>query len=161
MSSSIANFNSDKYNIIYKLEEYSTKMKLTDSYINTFNYISEFSAFNYYCKKYNQLIDECKSLKNKLEKMKKWGYIFNSRNYWFNKLTSIKSHFISYSINISKIYALSFKCKYSYIADESYITYQINEYNKLKLYLNTHMMNGKIIYIQDGVQIILNSDYLV
>lgn len=156
MSSSL-NFEIDKCSIITKLEEYSRKMKLTNNYINSFNYINDFNAFAYNCNSYNHLITECSSLKNRMLKLKKWGCIFNSKMCWFHTLDTIETGFKLYSENIIKIFVCNFKCKKSRIFDEDYVNHQIRMYDKLKMYLKTYKINGNYIYIQDNVYISIGS----
>lgn len=140
-------FSIDKCNLISKLEQHSNKMKLTNDYIISFDYIINFDKFVYYCNSYNYLINECDSLKKKLLQMNKWGYIFNSKKCWFNKLSSIESSFNLYSNNIMKIYISNFKYKYSHVLDEDFITHQIRIYEKLKIYLKTYKIDNKYTYI--------------
>ena len=157
----LLDFNIEKYNFLCKLEEYSRKMKLTNDYINSFNYIPDFQNFCYYCNSYNKLIHKCNLLKNKLFKINKWGCIFNTKKCWLNKLSSIESTFNLYHENIIKIFVASFKYKYSHVADEDYASHQLNTCNKLQMHLKTHIINGRYIYIQDDVHITIDNEYFI
>jgi hypothetical protein len=154
-------FEKEKKCILYKIERYANKIKLTNNYINTFNHIVNFDKFNDYCKKYNSLINKCFILKKQLSKLTKWGYIFNTKNRWNSKLNSIEELFALYSDNIMKIYTMNFKYRTSYVVDENSVSHQIKIYEKLKKYLKTYKLNGEYVYIEGNVYIPLNNEFLL
>lgn len=155
------NFNIEKNRIMFKLEEYSYKLKFTEKYIKTFKKIPDSDRFIRYCTSYNNLIDECNFLKNKLEKIKKWGFIFNSKIYWINKLSLISLAFKFYSDNMLDIIIYNTRCKTCRILDEDCLNIELNMYEKLKVYLKISKINGEYIYIGNDANILLNKEYFI
>lgn len=130
-----------------------------DSKINyrLLNLISNDNMIKKNMYQYNRLIREAKQLTIQLEKMTRWGFIFNTYSFLKKKIHRIifmhKYHCEEIILEIKNLFSTK------KILSENYYLFQSNYLNNVTMLMNVYLHDGKYMHINENIYCEIKPEY--